>query len=34
MWLKAEAARRGIPMYLVIERLVAKASRGRVWERR
>jgi hypothetical protein len=32
-WIKMEAARRDVPMYLLLEQLVAKAERGRPWER-
>jgi hypothetical protein len=33
-WLKVEAARKGVPMYKLLEHLVAKAVHGRHWEHR
>lgn len=33
-WLKREAARRGIPMYEVVEELVARGQHPRPWNAR
>jgi hypothetical protein len=31
-WLKIEAAEQGVPMYELVEKLLAKGSKGRPWE--
>lgn len=31
-WLKVEAASQGIPMYELVEKMLAKGNRGRPWE--
>lgn len=31
-WLKIEAAEQGVPMYELVEKLLAKGSKGRPWD--
>lgn len=31
-WIKMEAARQEVPMYVLVEQLIGKAARGRPWE--
>lgn len=31
-WIKTEAARRSVPMYLLVEQLIAKSVKGKPWE--
>lgn len=31
-WIKTEAAIKGVPMYVLVEQLLAKGARGRHWE--
>ncbi len=31
-WLKVEAAEQGVPMYELLEKLLAKGEKGRPWE--
>jgi hypothetical protein len=31
-WIKMEAAEQNIPMYVLVEKLLTKAARGRPWE--
>lgn len=30
-WIKMEAADKNVPMYVLVEQLIAKAARGRPW---
>ena len=32
-WIKIQAASKGVPMYVVIEQMLAKSLRGRPWEK-